>query len=158
MTEQLPSPDGALDRALADAAESFAHWRATRRRAREHTPPALRERAVALLAERRVSHVARTLGLNPATLARWASVTETDTVVADHAPPDAFVPLPPTAMASEIPLLEDRRAAPSANAVPPELIVRWANGTQLIVHGALSPETLGVILTAAAGHSASEAP
>lgn len=153
MTEQPPPHQHALDAELADVADAFAHWRTTRRRSREHTPPPLRARAVTLLDGRRVTHVARALALNPTTLARWASLgaaSDTPTAAprtATTLDTDAFVPLtlsdePRTTSASP-------RAEPSAPEAA-ELIVRWAHGTQLIVNGAVAADTLGAILAAAA--------
>ena len=148
MTEQRPSPpDAALDVALADAADAFAHWRVTRRRGREHTPPPLRTKAVALLDGRRPSQVARALGLNPATLARWAAAqADGDAVAIGELPSDAFVPLPDTtdpAAATDTVVVE----MPDEE---PELIVRWSHGTQLVARGPIPAATLAAILTAAA--------
>ena len=146
MTEQRPSPDTALDTAVADAAEAFAHWRSTRRRGREHTPPALRTRAVALLDGRRPSHVARALGLNPATLARLAARADGDAVAIGGLSSDAFVPLPDTtapAVATDTVVVEEPDEEP-------ELIVRWPHGTQLVARGPIPAATLAAILAAAA--------
>lgn len=139
MTEQRPSPDAAFDAALSDAAEAFAHWRRTRRRERERTPAPLRAQAVALLEHRRPSHVARALGISPATLARWAARPD-----GDAAPPDAFVPLPDTPVLDAVSVSDES-----------ELIVRWPHGTQLVARGPIPAATLAAILTAAASVSSS---
>ena len=135
MTDHLSAPLD-TDVALAEAADAFAHWRATRHRGREPTPRALRAMAVALLERHRSTSIARALAINPAALSRWAS--ETGPVTAPD--PAAFVTLAP--------------ATPPSAAEPPdpsaaELVLRWPHGAQLVVRGPIEPATLEAILAAA---------
>ena len=125
-------PSTSADVALADAAEAFAHWRATRRRGREPTPEPLRAVAVALLDAHRPATITRALAISPVALSRWAEEIESD-------PPslaDAFVTLPP-ATTPEAEPLEPATA---------ELVLRWPHGVELVARGPISPATLAAIL------------
>ena len=135
MTEHVSAPLD-TDLALAEAADAFAHWRATRRRGREPTPRALRAMAVTLLERHRPASIARALAISPAALSRWAS--ELGPVTAPD--PDAFVTLAP--------------ATPTSAPEPPdpltaELVLRWPHGAQLVARGPIEPATLEAILAAA---------
>lgn len=74
---------------LADVQAAFAQWRRTRTTHR--TPLALRQQAVGLLAEHRISEVTSALGVNHGQLNRWRREVSPAT---DTTTDSAFVELP----------------------------------------------------------------
>ena len=58
---------------LAQAERDFAHWRSHRQQ-RSHTPPALRQQAIALLEHHCLSHICQALGIHSGALKRWVQV------------------------------------------------------------------------------------
>ena len=83
---------------LAQVERAFAHWRRHREQ-RSHTPPALRQQAVALLEHHRPSHICQALGIHSDALKRWGQVDGTSTVANEsstvRSPSPDFVALPP---------------------------------------------------------------
>ena len=119
---------------FAEATEHFAHWRLTRSKRSEPTPAALRERAVALLAEHPPSTVARVLGINTVMLERWSSDSSESE---PGSTPSRFVALPDAA---------PEPFAPGHHS--PELVLRWPGGAELVARGAIPHATLRAILEA----------
>ena len=74
---------------LADVQAAFAEWRRTRTTRR--TPRVLRQQAVGLLAEHRISEVMRALGVNHDQLSRWRRAVSTAPGTTTD---DAFIELP----------------------------------------------------------------
>ncbi len=83
---------------LAQVERDFAHWRSHREQ-RSHTPPALRQQAVALLEHHRPSHICQALGIHSDALKRWSQIAKGSTLadkpLATTSPSPDFVALPP---------------------------------------------------------------
>ena len=81
---------------LAQVERAFAHWR-NHREQRSHTPPALRQQAVALLEHHCPSHICQALGIHSDALKRWRQVGQQSARANESSKvssPD-FVALPP---------------------------------------------------------------
>jgi transposase-like protein len=104
---------------LADVQAAFAQWRHTRTTAR--TPLALRQQAVGLLAEHRISEVMSALGVNHGQLSRWRREVSTATGVTTDSAfielPTALCPAPEVALPPAGVSLTLTRAAPDGSAV-----------------------------------------
>lgn len=79
---------------LSEVQAGFAHWRASGKT--RHTPAALREQAVALLASHSMSEVMRTLRVDHRRLSRWRQAFS----AVPPPLPQSFVELPSVAMAA----------------------------------------------------------
>ena len=83
---------------LAQVERAFTHWRSHREQ-RSHTPPALRQQAVALLEHRCPSHICQALGIHSDALKRWSQVAKRSTLADEssttQSPSPDFVALPP---------------------------------------------------------------
>ncbi len=77
---------------------AFAQWRSHREQ-RSHTPPALRQQAVALLEHHCPSHICQALGIHSDALKRWNRPAQQSTHSSDsstgNSPSPDFVALPP---------------------------------------------------------------
>ena len=82
---------------LAQVERAFAHWRSHREQ-RSHTPPALRQQAVALLEHHCPSHICQALGIHSDALKRWGQLAQQSTLSSDsstaRSPSPDFVALP----------------------------------------------------------------
>ena len=83
---------------LAQVELAFAQWR-NHREQRSHTPPALRQQAVALLEHHCPSHICQALGIHSDALKRWSRPAQQNTHSSDSStgksPSPDFVALPP---------------------------------------------------------------
>ena len=83
---------------LAHVERAFAHWR-NHREQRSHTPPALRQQAVALLEHHCPSYICEALGIHSDALKRWGQLAQQSTLSSDsstaRSPSPDFVTLPP---------------------------------------------------------------
>ncbi len=83
---------------LAHVERDFAHWR-NHREQRSHTPPALRQQAVALLEHHCPSHICQALGIHSDALKRWGQVAQQSALANEstttRSPSSDFVALPP---------------------------------------------------------------